>query len=126
AFELGGLAPVRSAEPLFFERGADSSSQQDRIEGFAEIVLRAGLDTAHDTVDLVEGRDHDDRDIAQGRIALHLAEDLKAIDLRHHQVEQDQIVARRADQFESLASVFRYGNAIAFALQAAAPNIPAP
>ncbi len=49
------------AQPLLLEAGADARPQQHGVERLGKVVLRPQLDAAHDAVDLVEGRDHQDR-----------------------------------------------------------------
>ncbi len=87
--ELGVLALLLIPQALLLQAGADAGAQQHRIEGLAEIILGATLDAAHHAVNLVERGNHDHRNIAQRGVGLHLTEDLVAVDLRHHDVQQD-------------------------------------
>jgi hypothetical protein len=56
-------------------------------------------------VDFVECGDHDDRDVAGGRIALELAAHLEAAHARHHDIEQDDVGPLRGDRTHGLNPV---------------------
>jgi hypothetical protein len=51
------------AQPLLFQARADPGPEEDGVEGFGQIVLGALLDATGHAVDLVDGRDHDHRDV---------------------------------------------------------------
>ena len=84
------------AQKLVLEARSDARAQQRRLERLGQIVDRAGLDAAHDAVDVVQRRDHDHRDFGGGGLRLQPAQDLVAADVRHHQVEQDQVEGSRS------------------------------
>ena len=46
------------------------SSQQHGIEGLGQVVLRAALNAFHDALDLIESRNHDDRDVMPCAVGL--------------------------------------------------------
>src|SRR6266566_2413653 len=92
--ELGELTPISSlliVESLFLETSADPGLKKHWVERLGEVVLGAELDAPHHTVDLVERRDHQNRDIAKHGIGLQLLEHGVPVEIRHHHVEQDEI-----------------------------------
>src|SRR5207245_7026330 len=92
--ELGELAPISSfliVESLFLETSTDPGLKKHWVERLGEVVLGAELDAPHHTVDLVERRDHENRDIAKHGIGLQLLEHGVPVEIRHHHVEQDEI-----------------------------------
>ena len=60
--EVGALL---IAQALLLEAGADPRPEQHAVERLRQIVLGAELDAADHALDLVHGRDHDHRDVAQ-------------------------------------------------------------
>ncbi len=72
--QIGDELLLAVAQPFLFQRGADARAQQDRIERLGQIVLGAGLDAAHHAVELVERRNHDDRNVAGMRRRLEPAQ----------------------------------------------------
>ena len=62
-FELNDEFLLPVTQPFFLQRGADARLQQRRVERLAQIVFGAGLDAAHDAVDLVERGNDDHRNI---------------------------------------------------------------
>ena len=91
--------------------------QQDRIERFGQIVFGPQLDTADHAADLVESRQHDDRNVAQARIRLQLFQYLIAVHLRHHDIEQNKVERIRLDHLQPEPPVFRNGGFMAIRLQ---------
>ena len=65
--------------------------QQHGIERLGEVVLGAGLDAAHDAVELVQCGDHDHRQIAGVLGRLEPAQNLEPVHLRHDEVEQYEV-----------------------------------
>ena len=63
---------------LLLQACGDARVQQHRIDGLAQVVLGAHLDALDDTVELVERRRHDHRDLAEVEIVLQLREHLVA------------------------------------------------
>ena len=101
------------AQPLLFEAGADAGAQEDRVEGFGDIILGAQLDAADDALDLVEGGNHDDRQMLQGGIGFHASQDFAPIEAGHEQIEQDKIELAGADLFKGIPAIADCGDGIA-------------
>ena len=59
------------------------------VHGFGDIVDRAHVQTLDDVILLISRGDHQNRNITQVRIRLEPPASLKAVDARHHDVEQD-------------------------------------
>ena len=94
-------------EALLLEAGADAGSQEDRVERLRQVVRRAQLDAADDALQLVHGRDHDHGDGPQPVVGLELLQHLVAVDLRHHDVQQNEVERARSQQLQRLATVPR-------------------
>ena len=87
-----------------FQDGVDAGHQLARAEGLGHIVVATDLET-DDAVDLfVPRRQEQDRDF--GGLA-QLAADLQPVELRHIDVEHDQIRAFACEQRQSLGAVPR-------------------
>ena len=71
------------AQPFLVEARLHPRAQQHRVERLLQVVLGARLDTAHDGIDFVDRRNHDDRNMAQFGIVADLLEYLVAIHLGH-------------------------------------------
>src|SRR5262249_35691226 len=70
---------------------ADAQQQFAFVDGLGDKVVGAGLDGTLDVAGVIEGGDHDDADVARGRVGAQALADLEAADLRHHDVEEDQV-----------------------------------
>src|SRR5262249_8701781 len=101
-FQVAGLA---IAEAFLLQAGSDAGSQQHRVERPRQVVIGTHLDAADDTVHLVQGRDHDHRQMAKFRVGLELLQDLQAVGFRHDDVEQDQVEGLGAEQLQGLPAV---------------------
>ena len=112
-----GLLQV--AQLLLLQAGVQAGAQQHRVEGLGQVVLGAHLDAAHHAVDLVHGRDDDDRDIAQLGVALDALEHLVAVHARHDDVEQHDVEAARPSACPAPAGrIFGQADRVALLLQA--------
>ena len=87
------------------EAGADPRPKEDGVEWLREVVLGSELDAPHDAGEVVEGGDHDHRNLAQHRIRLHLLERAHAVELGHHDVEQNDVPRPGPEELERLAAV---------------------
>ncbi len=83
-----------------FQRCIDTRGKQHRIKRFRNIVFGSRLDAAYDAVDLVECRDHNDRDMLDSRIILQSEQYFETIHIRHHQVQQDQVEISFGQKFQ--------------------------
>ena len=81
--------------------------QDNRVERLGNVILRAGLDATDRAVNLVQGGKHDDRQMAELGIGLDELEGMKAVQLGHDDVEQDQVESPLLQEFERDAAVFR-------------------
>ena len=101
AKELALLIP----QAFLLQAGIDPGPQQHRVERFREIVLGAHLDAFHHPVQLIGGRGHDDRYVSQLWILKQGLQHLKAIQLRHFDVEQQQVIWLGSEHLEGLSAV---------------------
>ena len=58
------------AQPLSLQGCFNARAEQHRIEGFRNVIFGARLDATHDAVDLVQRRDHHDRNMLDSWIGL--------------------------------------------------------
>src|SRR5206468_12569123 len=70
------------------------------IERFGEVVFRAQLNALHHAAELVQGRDHNHRNITQPDVFLHVSQRFETVQFRHHDIEQNEI-ARRSEEHTS-------------------------
>src|SRR3984893_5332327 len=111
-------------QALLLERCADPCAKQRRIERLAEVILSAELDAADDALDFVEGRDHYYGNVAQRRRGLHLFEDLIAVHIGHHDVQQDEMERLCLQLVQGLSPVLRHCEVlVAFTVEAARQRI---
>jgi hypothetical protein len=92
-------------QALLLERRAEAGFQQNRIERLEQIIDGAELDTTRHAVQLGQGRNHDHGKIAQPRLILEPGEHLEPIDLRHHDVEQDEVEGVRLEPGDRLLAI---------------------
>src|SRR2546430_6383873 len=85
-------------QAFLFEGRSEARFQQNWIEGLEQIVDGAELDATRHAVHLGERRDHDHGEIAQPRLILEPGEHLKAVDFRHHHVEEDEVEGARLEE----------------------------
>ena len=72
---------------------------------FGQKVVGAGIEPAHAIRRLIELRHHHHRDMVGGGVALELAADLKAVQPRHHDVEQHHLALRALTDRQRIAAV---------------------
>ena len=92
-------------EALLLEARADPGPQERRVEGLRQVVRRAQLDAADHAVELVHRRDHDHRDRPEPVVGLQPLQHLVAVQLRHHDVQQEEVERARPEKLERLAAV---------------------
>jgi hypothetical protein len=109
---------LQVVQPLSRQTAVDPSPQKHRVEGLRQVVLGPQLDSAHDALHVLERRDHDDRDVAQLAVRLHLREYLEAVDLRHDDVEQDDVKGFRTQNLQCPTPILRDREAMPFSLEA--------
>jgi len=101
----------------------DPRAQQNRIERFWQIILGPGLDAADDALGLRQGRDHDHRNAAQPLIRLHTHQHVKAVDIGHHQIEQDEVELIVGERLQRLLAAGHRSDAMPIAGQPARQEI---
>ena len=70
---------------------AHARDQHDIGDGFCQEIVGAGFQPAVAVGRAVERGDHHDGNVMRGRIGLEAAADLETVDIRHHDVEQDDV-----------------------------------
>jgi hypothetical protein len=71
------------------EQGADAGQQFAGAERFDQVIVGAGVEPGHAILDLALGGEHEHRD--RMRQATQLGAERESIELRQHDVEQQQI-----------------------------------
>ena len=103
------------AQALLGEGGFDPGTKDLRVDRFGQVVGRSQLDAAHDTVQLINAGDDDDRDLPQRFVGLHDGQRLVAVQHRHHDVEQhdiDRICSQVAKPLEGILSVHGFDRVV--------------
>ena len=90
---------------LALQAGPYAGAQQGRVEGLGQVILGPQLDAAYDTVDFVDGGNHDDGDVPQALARLHRGQHLVAVHVRHHDVEQHEIERLELEKLKRLPAV---------------------
>ena len=116
---------LQVSKPLLPESGVDSRAQDDGVERFGEVVVGALLDAADDAVRLVDGRDHDHRHVLRAGRCFQLLEDGDAIELRHDDVEKDDVARLLAEELQRLPAVRRSANRVTVLLEEASEQLSA-
>ena len=109
---------LQIVQPLSCQTAVDPSPQKHGVEGLRQVVLGPQLDAAHDALDVLERGDHDHRDVAQLAVRLHLREHLEAVDLRHDDVEQDDVEGFRTQNLQCPTAILRGREPMPFSLEA--------
>ena len=68
--EIGRLRTHLIMKTFAFDGCGDARAQQGRIERLRQIIVGTEFDAANDALDLVDGRNHNDRDVPQLQIVL--------------------------------------------------------
>jgi hypothetical protein len=94
-------APSRS---FFFERRHDAGAQQRCIERLEKEILGTELDAACHRLELVKGRNDDDRRVADLTALPERLQHLKSVHIRHHDVEQDEIETALVERLQRISA----------------------
>ena len=78
-------------QELQFQMGPHPGQQFPGAKGLGDIVLAADLEGATDGGLVAHGGDEDDGNGPGALVVLQLATEFEAVDVRHHDVEQDQV-----------------------------------
>jgi hypothetical protein len=100
--DLGKVPDFLVTQALLLQRGADPSLQQHRVERLGQVVLRPELDAPDGAARLVIRGQDDDRHAAERLVPLERLEDLVAVHLGHHDVQQDQVEGPGPDPVQRL------------------------
>ena len=97
------------------DHAIDLDQQLFVIPGLGEIIVGAGLERVHGHFHRTVGGDHENRSF---RIALaNLAEHFHAGTVRHHEVQQNQVVVAGFGLWQTLGAVWRQVHVVAFNAQ---------
>ncbi len=94
------LQPLGAAPP---EQRADPGEQLVKAERLREVVIGAAVEPAHDVLDRIARRQHQDRRVAS--LAPEFLRHLKPGLLREHDVEQDHVVLVDVGQHRGFRAV---------------------
>ena len=97
--EIQVLLPQRPA----LERPGHGELELLRVEGLRQVVEGAELHALHRGLDLGQAGEHDHLDV--GMRLLDPPQDLQAVHLRHHDVEDDQVVVGFVDPLQRFDAV---------------------
>src|SRR5215813_12092504 len=86
----------------------DARLQNDRIERLGQIIGRAEFDATDDALDVLNRRDHQDWNIAQFGVGAHLLQHFIAVDVGHHDIEENKVHRLRAHLLQRFAPVCRH------------------
>ena len=78
--------------------------QRRLVDRLGQVLVGAGLEAGDDVLGIGLGGDQDDRHERQRRVGLEPTADLDAVQLGHHDVEQDQVRTARARAAASASS----------------------
>ena len=95
------MALLLVVEPFLLQACAHPRLQQHGVEGLAEVIVGAELDAPHHAVHLVQRGDHEHGDVAPRGIALDPLEHGIAVQVRHHDVEEDEVDGRPREHVEA-------------------------
>ena len=89
--ELLGLQLHRIVKLLDPQQRADAGHQGRVLERLGEVVVTAGFETVDDVAGVGLGGDQNDRHEAKRYVLLELLENRDAVELRHHDIEKDEV-----------------------------------
>ena len=113
-----GVPRLLVPEALLLEAGADPGTEQHGVARLGEIVLGPELDRADDAGRLVERRDHQDRDVAPVRVLLEPRQHRGPVEVRHHDVEEDEVDRLGLEDRERLGSALGHADPMALSREA--------
>ena len=91
--------------------------QRGLLERLGQIVVTAGLETIDDVARVGLGRDQDDGHETKRCVLLELLEHRDAVELRHHDVEQDEIGLELARAHQRILAVDRRDDLVALRVE---------
>ena len=103
--ELSGLILDRVVKGLDAQHGADPREERRMVDRLREVVVAAGIEPLDD-VARIGFRGHEERpECACARVRLEAADDLDAVDPRHHDVEEHEVGRGLPDAGQRLLAV---------------------
>ena len=84
--------------------GAHARAQLDRVERLLDEVIRPGLDAFEPRIPVVQGREHQHGDFREGGAGANPPTHLEPVQLRHHDIQQDQVGHQRARPAQAFCS----------------------
>ena len=111
-------------QSLFLKAGFQARLQQDLVHGLGDVVFGPQFDAADDIAQTLDGGRHNNRQIAQGRVALERFEHFKAVHFRHFDVQQQNIKRAVHQHAHGNLSVFSHRGAMPQKLHAARHQQP--
>ena len=96
-FEAVGLLLHGVVQPLDAQHRAHPREQRRLVDRLCQIIVAAGFEPGHHVLRVGPGGDQDDRDERQRGIGLQLLYGLDAVELRHLDVEEDEVGQLLAD-----------------------------
>ena len=105
--------------------GVDPRAEDHRVERLREIVVGADLDATDDTLRVVDGGDHDHRDVTGTGRRLQPLEDGDAVELGHDDVEEHDVDRLLGEELERLRAVRCGAYRMAVLLEEASEQLPA-
>jgi len=85
--QVGECAFELVSEVFYLEHRSDASHKFEFIDGFAEKIVGAGIDTMFDVAEFVKGRYHYHGNVTGLGVVLQSLADFEATHLRHHNIE---------------------------------------
>ena len=92
------------------------------VDGLRHVVVRAELERLHDVVVLRERRDHDHGERSRSMLLPDARQHLKAVDARHHHIQQHEIKGLLGDELEGAEAVAGFDDLVAPPLKASRQN----
>src|SRR6185437_12100492 len=93
------------AQRLLFQRGEHTCAQQCRIKRLDDEVGGTELDAAHDRVHLAQRRNDQNRQFVDAAVAPERLQDAEAVQHRHHDIEQHEVIVLGGDRRQSLDAI---------------------
>ena len=97
-------------QAFLFEARVHPRFEQDRVEGFIQVIIRAHLDTARDRGDVFARAGHDHGNIVLSAIGCEMRHHLIAVEFRHIDIEQQKIESIPRQEFKDHPAVLGHGD----------------
>jgi hypothetical protein len=121
--ELARLVLDGVVQRLLAQHRAHPGEEGGVLEGLRQVVVAAGVESRDDVAGVGLRRHEDHRDRLEPGVALELAHDRDAVELRHHDVEEDQVRLELAGAGEPFLAVGCGLDLVAVRLEAHAQDL---